>query len=63
MLTVFFYVPLHSCPAGMVFGRFLGDDFFSTRESERLVRLPMFYNKTEEEQQCLIHLIKGFFAQ
>ena len=44
------------------FGRFHGEDIFTTRESERLVRLPMFYNMTEEEQQRVIHLIKGFFA-
>lgn len=62
VLTVFHYVPLHSCPAGMEFGRFHGEDIFTTRESERLVRLPMFYNMTEEEQQRVIHLIKGFFA-
>lgn len=62
VLTVFHYVPLHSCLAGMEFGRFHGEDIFTTRESERLVRLPMFYNMTEEEQQRVIHLIKGFFA-
>ena len=62
VLTVFHSVPLHSCPAGMEFGRFDGEDIFTTRESERLVRLPMFYNMTEDEQQRVIHLIKGFFA-
>ncbi|MDR0217751.1 MAG: dTDP-4-amino-4,6-dideoxygalactose transaminase [Enterobacteriaceae bacterium] len=62
MLTVFHYVPLHSCPAGETFGRFHGEDRFTTSESERLVRLPMFYNITDEEQQLVISRIKEFFA-
>ena len=42
--SAFHYVPLHSSPAGMKFGRFSGEEVYTTRESERLVRLPMFYN-------------------
>ena len=42
--SVFHYVPLHSAPAGIKYGRFAGEDVYTTKESERLVRLPMFYN-------------------
>ena len=43
VMAVFHYVPLHSSPAGLKFGRFHGEDVFTTRESDRLVRLPMYY--------------------
>ncbi|MCC8366407.1 dTDP-4-amino-4,6-dideoxygalactose transaminase [Xenorhabdus sp. PB61.4] len=62
ILTVFHYVALHTSPAGEKCGRFHGEDRFTTRESERLVRLPMFYNITDEEQQIVISRIKEFFA-
>ena len=41
---VFHYIPLHTSPAGQKYGRFSGEDVYTTKESERLVRLPMFYN-------------------
>lgn len=62
ILTVFHYVALHSSPAGEEFGRFDGEDRYTTSESDRLVRLPMFYNMTDEEQQTVIKTIKAFFA-
>ncbi|WP_446470035.1 dTDP-4-amino-4,6-dideoxygalactose transaminase [Xenorhabdus stockiae] len=62
ILTVFHYVALHTSPAGEKCGRFHGEDRFTTCESERLVRLPMFYNITDEEQQIVISRIKEFFA-
>lgn len=43
VMAVFHYVPLHSSPAGLKFGRFYGEDVYTTRESDRLVRLPMYY--------------------
>ena len=43
ILSVFHYVPLHSAPAGVKFGRFEGKDRFTTSESERLIRLPIYY--------------------
>lgn len=49
VLCVFHYIPLHSAPAGRKFGRFNGEDIYTTRESERLVRLPLYYGLTEEE--------------
>lgn len=62
ILSVFHYVALHSSPAGRKFGRFHGDDCYTTKESDRLVRLPMFYNLTDEEQQQVINQIQCFFA-
>ncbi|MDF2153925.1 dTDP-4-amino-4,6-dideoxygalactose transaminase [Vibrio sp. CAU 1672] len=58
VLSVFHYVPLHSSPAGRQFGEFSGEDRFTTKESERLVRLPMFFNLTEDEQVQIIEVVK-----
>ncbi|MFH4747750.1 sugar phosphate nucleotidyltransferase [Vibrio harveyi] len=44
VISVFYYIPLHSSPAGKEFGEFAGTDDYTTRESERLVRLPLFFN-------------------
>ena len=62
ILTVFHYIPLHTAPAGVKFGRFDGEDIYTTKESERLVRLPMFYSLTEEETDYIIECVKEFFA-
>ncbi len=51
VMTVFHYIPLHSSKAGKEFGRFHGEDKYTTRESERLLRLPMFYNLTDREME------------
>lgn len=59
--AAFHYVPLHSSTAGMKLGRFSGEDRFTTRESERLVRLPMYYNMAEDDQTKVIDTIKKFF--
>lgn len=61
VLAVFHYVPLHSAPAGMKYGRFSGEDVYTTRESERLVRLPMYYGLKEEEIQKVIEAVKEFY--
>ena len=61
ILCVFHYVPLHSAPAGLKFGRFHGEDRYTTRESERLVRLPMFYQLTEEQTDYIISKVKEFY--
>ena len=58
---VFHYVPLHSAPAGKKFGRFHGEDEFTTRESERLVRLPLFDSISPEQQAQVIDGVKAFF--
>ena len=61
ILAVFHYVPLHSAIAGAAFGRFHGDDAFTTNESERLVRLPMWFGIDETIQQRVIDAIFGFY--
>lgn len=60
---VFHYVPLHSSPAGIKFGRFFEKDVYTTKESERLVRLPMWYGLTEEDQMKIIETVKEFFRK
>lgn len=61
ILTVFHYVPLHSAPAGKKFGRFHGEDKYTTKESERLVRLPMYYHLKEEDREQVVKAIKKFY--
>ena len=58
--TAFHYVPLHSSPAGEKFGRFSGEDVYTTRESERLVRLPMFYDLSETDMEYIVEKIQQF---
>lgn len=59
--SVFHYIPLHSAPAGVKFGRFHGEDKYTTRESERLLRLPMFYGLTLEQVDYICEQIKSFY--
>ena len=58
---VFHYVPLHTAPAGLKYGRFNGEDKYTTKESERLMRLPMHYNLSEEDAKKVVTKIKEFF--
>ena len=58
---VFHYVPLHSAPAGLKFGRFDGEDVYTTSESDRLVRLPLYYGLTPEDRNTVIEAAKSFF--
>ena len=60
--SVFHYVPLHSAPAGQRFGRFSGADEYTTKESGRLVRLPMYYGLREEEIREVVRAAEGFFG-
>ena len=62
VLTVFHYIPLHSAPAGLKYGRFHGEDIYTTKESERLVRLPMYYNLTLEEVDYISNAVKEFYS-
>ena len=55
IVAVFHYIPLHSAPAGLKFGRFHGEDRYTTSESDRLVRLPLYYGLTQEDQQYVIN--------
>ena len=58
--SVFHYVPLHSAPAGQKFGRFSGEDVYTTKESERLLRLPMFYNLDMESVKYVTDTVLAF---
>lgn len=57
----FHYVPLHSAPAGRKFGRFVGDDEYTTRESDRLVRLPLYYQMASDDVEKVIKAVSDFF--
>lgn len=61
ILAVFHYIPLHSAPAGLRFGRFHGEDRYTTKESERIVRLPMYFGLKREQVQFICEKIKEFY--
>ena len=63
ILAVFHYVPLHSAPAGERFGRFDGEDRYTTAESDRLLRLPMYYGLTAEDRGRVIAAVKEFYGE
>ncbi|RZS59953.1 dTDP-4-amino-4,6-dideoxygalactose transaminase [Xylanimonas ulmi] len=62
IMAVFHYVPLHSSSAGRHFGRFSGADVVTTRESERLLRLPMYYGLKDSDANKVIESVLEFFA-
>lgn len=59
--AVFHYIPLHSAPAGLKYCIFNGEDKFTTKESERLIRLPMFYGLRNSDVEYIIEKIKTFY--
>jgi dTDP-4-amino-4,6-dideoxygalactose transaminase len=61
IMAVFHYVPLHSAPAGKKYCRFHGEDRYTTKESERLVRLPMFFQLTEDQVTLITDTVKEFY--
>ena len=61
--SVFHYIPLHSAPAGQKYARFHGEDKFTTRESERLTRLPMYYGLTLEQVDHICEQVKSFYLK
>ena len=61
VMSVFHYIPLHTAPAGLKFGRFHGEDRYTTRESERLARLPMYFGLTEEQVDYICDVLKRFY--
>lgn len=63
ILAVFHYIPLHSAPAGHKFGRFSGEDRYTTKESERLVRLPMYYGLSKSDQDKIIEAVYDFYQK
>ena len=62
ILSVFHYIPLHISPAGKKYGEFHGEDKYTTRESERLVRLPLYYSLDVATQGYIIEQVKRFFG-
>lgn len=60
--AVFHYVPLHSSPAGLRYGRFAGEDVHTTADSDRLVRLPLYYGLSESDRNVVIDSVKDFYA-
>lgn len=60
---VFHYIPLHSAPAGLKFGRFHGDDVYTTADSDRLVRLPMYYGIDENDLKEVIDGVLSFYKR
>ena len=63
ILAVFHYIPLHTAPAGIKYGRFDGQDEFTTKESERLVRLPLYFGMAAEDLEKVIKTIKDFLNE
>lgn len=63
IMTVFHYIPLHSAPAGKKFGCFHGEDVYTTKESERLVRLPMYYGLKEYQVEYVSEKVKAFYGK
>lgn len=61
VMAVFHYVPLHSAPAGEAYGRFSGEDVYTTRESERLVRLPLYFGIGEQNVVNVVDLVHRFY--
>ncbi len=61
--AVFHYIPLHSAPAGKKYGYFAGEDKYTTRESERLLRLPMYYGLTLDEVEYICGKVKEFYLK
>lgn len=60
--AVFHYIPLHTAPAGKRYGEFRGEDRYTTKESERLLRLPMYYGLAEREVEYICECVKGFYG-
>lgn len=61
IIAVFHYLPLHTSPAGKKFGEFRGEDRFTTQESERILRLPLYYGLSAENASRVVELIRLFF--
>ncbi len=63
ILSVFHYIPLHTAPAGMKYGEFRGEDKYTTKESERLTRLPLYYGLTKEQNEYIIDKVREFYGK
>ncbi len=63
ILSVFHYIPLHSAPAGQVYRRFHAEDQYTTKESERLLRLPLYYHITADQVDYVIKQVQAFYSK
>lgn len=63
ILAVFHYIPLHSAPAGKRFGYFVGEDQYTTKESERLLRLPMYYSLKTAQVEYVVEQVTAFYSK
>lgn len=63
ILAVFHYVPLHSAPAGLRFGRFNGEDLYTTSQSDRLLRLPLYFGLSDQDRQAVINAVREFYNE
>ncbi len=63
IIAVFHYIPLHTAPAGKKYGRFHGEDIYTTKESERLLRLPMFHQLEPDQVEYIVQQIKDFYMK
>jgi len=61
IFAVFHYVPLHTSKAGQKYGRFYGEDRYTTIESEKLIRLPMYYNLNLSQQEKILETLYTFY--
>lgn len=62
ILAVFHYIPLHQAPAGKKYGRFVGEDRYTTKESERLLRLPLYYGLKQGQVEYICSKVKEFYV-
>lgn len=61
VMAAFHYIPLHTAPAGQKYGEFRGEDRYTTTESERLARLPLYYGLSDRDQSKVIDAVKRFY--
>ena len=61
--SVFHYIPLHTAPAGKRYGEFVGEDVYTTKESERLLRLPLYYGMKKIDVERVIDAIMEFYTK
>ena len=61
--AVFHYIPLHTSPAGQMFGSFHGNDIFTTCESDKLLRLPLYYRLRKESCEFVVKVVRQFFGE
>lgn len=63
ILAVFHYVPLHSAEAGLKYGRFSGKDVCTTKESERLIRLPLYFGLSFDKLRAIVKTVFNFYQE